>query len=207
MSKRTWFGIWRIALAGTEFRGSGDWIGGHRTDRGGWPVRRTGCCAGCRRRSGAAAGGGRGLHGGAGRRGVDGIRARVRECHGPDLDGMEGPALRGTEFLNSWAGQTTDELFTYMRDEMPPGLGGSLSDQVYLNLIAYLLDANGAWPGDAPLTADAAVMIGDAADVAEARRAARAGDAPRRLSTRFVNREAERLTPVTDALLQDPPPG
>ena len=129
------------------------------------------------------------------------------ECHGPDLDGMEGPALRGTEFLNSWAGQTTDELFTYMRDEMPPGLGGSLSDQVYLNLIAYLLDANGAWPGDAPLTADAAVMIGDAADVAEARRAARAGDAPRRLSTRFVNREAERLTPVTDALLQDPPPG
>ena len=129
------------------------------------------------------------------------------ECHGDDLDGMEGPALRGTDFLNGWAGRTTSELFTYMRDEMPPGLGRSLSNQVYLNLVAYLLDANGAWPGDAPLTADAAVMIGDAADVAEARRAARAGDAPRRLSTRFVNREVERLTPVTDALLQDPPPG
>ena len=91
---------------------------------------------------------------------------------------------------------------------MPPGLGGSLSDQVYLNLVAYILDGNGAHPGDAPLTADAAVMIGDAADVAAARRAARDGETPRRRPARFVNREVEqRLTPVTDALLQDPPPG
>ena len=130
------------------------------------------------------------------------------ECHGPNLDGMEAPPLRGVDFLNGWAGRTTDELFAYVRDEMPPGLGGSLSDQVYLNLVAYLLDANGAWPGDAPLTAAAALMIGNAADVAEARRAAREGEMPRRRSSRFVNREVEqRLTPVTDALLQDPPPG
>ena len=130
------------------------------------------------------------------------------ECHGPGLDGMEAPPLRGVDFLNGWAGRTTDELFAYVRDEMPPGLGGSLSEQVYLNLVAYILDANGARPGDAPLTADAAVMIGDAADVAEARRAAREGETPRRRPSRFVNREVEqRLTPVTDALLQDPPPG
>jgi alcohol dehydrogenase (cytochrome c) len=121
---------------------------------------------------------------------------------------MEAPPLRGVDFLNGWAGRTTDELFAYVRDEMPPGLGGSLSEQVYLNLVAYILDANGARPGDAPLTADAAVMIGDAADVAEARRAAREGETPRRRPSRFVNREVEqRLTPVTDALLQDPPPG
>ena len=130
------------------------------------------------------------------------------ECHGLDLDGMEAPPLRGVDFLNGWAGRTTDELFAYVRDEMPPGLGGSLGDQVYLNLVAYLLDANGAWPGDTPLTADAAVMIGDAADVAEAERAVRRGETPRRRSSRFVNREvAQRLTPVTDALLQEPLPG
>ena len=130
------------------------------------------------------------------------------ECHGARLDGMEAPSLRGVDFLNGWAGRTTDELFAYVRGEMPPGLGGSLSDQVYLNLVAYILDANGARPGDASLTADAAVMIGDAADVAEARRAAREGEMPRRRPSRFVNREVEqRLTPVTDALLQDPPPG
>ena len=129
------------------------------------------------------------------------------ECHGQGLFGAEAPALRGVDFLNGWAGQTTDELFAYLRDEMPPGLGGSLADGVYLGLVAYILDMNGARPGDAPLTADAAVTIGDAADIAEAERAAREGDRPRRRSTRFVNREVPHdLTPVTDALLADPPP-
>ena len=130
------------------------------------------------------------------------------ECHGQGLFGAEAPALRGIDFLNGWAGRTTDELFTYLRDEMPPGLGGSLADGVYLGLVAYILDMNGARPGDAPLTADAAVTIGDAADIAEAERAAREGDRPRRRSTRFVNREVPHdLAPVTDALLADPPPG
>ena len=130
------------------------------------------------------------------------------ECHGQGLFGAEAPALRGVDFLNGWAGQTTDELFTYLRDEMPPGLGGSLADGVYLDLVAYILDMNGARSGDAPLTADAAVTIGDAADVAEAERAAREGDRPRRRSTRFVNQEVPHdLAPVTDALLADPPPG
>ena len=116
--------------------------------------------------------------------------------------------MRGVDFLNGWAGETTDDLFEYVRDEMPPGLGGSLGEQVYLNLVAYILDMNGARPGDAPLTADAAVAIGDAADVAEARRAARAGERPRRRPTRFVNREVPHdLTPVTEALLAEPPPG
>ena len=51
-------------------------------------------------------------------------------------------------------------------------------------------------------------MIGDAADVAEARRAAREGERPRRQPARFVNRQVPHdLTPVTDALLADPPPG
>ena len=130
------------------------------------------------------------------------------ECHGLALDGAEAPALRGVDFLNGWAGRTTDELFEYVRDGMPPGLGGSLGDPIYLDLVAYLLDANGARPGDAPLTAGAAVPIGDAADVAEARRAAEAGERPRRRPARFVNREVPYdLTPVTDALLGDPPPG
>ena len=130
------------------------------------------------------------------------------ECHGEGLDGAEAPPLRGVDFLNGWAGQTTDELFAYVRDEMPPGLGGSLGDGVYLNLVAYILDANGARPGDARLTVDAALTIGDAADVAEARRAAEEGEPPRRRPMRFVNRAVEQpLSPVTDALLQDPPPG
>ena len=131
------------------------------------------------------------------------------QCHGPSLEGMvDAPPLSGVDFLNGWAGQTTDELFAYLRDEMPPGQAGVLSDQSYVALVAYLLESNGAVPGDRTLTADAAVTIGAAADIAEARRAAGAGERVRRRSSRFVNREVPHdLTPVTDALLADPPPG
>ncbi|MXY23178.1 MAG: PQQ-binding-like beta-propeller repeat protein [Acidobacteria bacterium] len=134
---------------------------------------------------------------------------QCEECHGTGLEGMvHAPPLIGVEFLDIWAGQTTDELFAYLRDEMPPGQAGALSDQAYIGLVAYLLEANGAVPGERTLTVDAGVMIGDAADVEEARRAAGAGERPRRRSTRFVNREVPHaLTPVTDALLADPPPG
>ena len=108
------------------------------------------------------------------------------ECHGSALEGMvHAPPLSGVEFLNSWAGQTTDELFAYLRDEMPPGQAGSLSDAAYVGLVAYLLESNGAVPGDGILTADAGVMIGDAADVSEVRRAARAGERVRRRSSRL----------------------
>ena len=81
------------------------------------------------------------------------------ECHGVNLEGAEGPPLRGVDFLNGWAGQTTDELIAYVRDQMPPGLGGSLSGQVYLDLVAYILAENGARPGNASLTADTVVML------------------------------------------------
>ena len=45
-----------------------------------------------------------------------------------------------------------------------------------MGLVAYMLEANGAVPGDRTLAADAGVPIGDAADVEEARRAAGAGE-------------------------------
>ena len=134
---------------------------------------------------------------------------QCEDCHGPALEGMvHAPPLAGVDFLNSWAGRTTDEMFAYLRDEMPPGQAGALSDQAYLGLVAYLLEANGAVPGERTLAVDAGVMIGDAADIDLVRRAAQAGERPRRRSTRFVNREVPHaLAPVTDELLADPPPG
>ena len=130
------------------------------------------------------------------------------ECHGIGLEGMIAPPLSGVEFLNTWAGQTTDELFEYLRDTMPPGAEGALSDQSYIDLVAYMLEANGALPGERTLAVGEAVTIGDAADIAEAQRAAQAGERPRRRVSRFVNQTVpHELTPVTDAMLADPPPG
>ena len=131
------------------------------------------------------------------------------QCHGPRLEGLaHAPPLIGVDFLNGWLGRTTDDLFAYLRDEMPPGQAGVLGDRVYVDLVAYLLEANGAAPGERTLTADAGVPIGAAADVEEARRAAAAGERPRRRSSRWVNRAAPRDPgPVTDEMLADPPPG
>ena len=131
------------------------------------------------------------------------------QCHGVNLEGMvHAPPLSGVEFLNSWLGQTTDDMFAYLRDEMPPGQAGVISDQAYIDLVAYLLEANGAVPGDRVLTTDAGVPIGDAADMEEARRAAGAGERPRRRSSRFINQVVpHELSPVTDEMLADPPPG
>ena len=134
---------------------------------------------------------------------------QCEQCHGPGLEGMvHAPPLIGVDFLNGWAGRTTDELFAYLRDEMPPGQAGALSDRAYIGLVAYMLEANGAVPGERTLMADAGVPIGDAADIEEARRAAGAGERPRRRSTRFVNQVVPHdLSPVTDEMLADPPPG
>ena len=136
------------------------------------------------------------------------------ECHGAGLRGSShGPELRGAGFLSSWGARTTAELVDYLRAEMPPGLGGSLGEATYLGIVAYLLEVNGHEAGPLPLAADSAIVI-DAAR-AGAPRAGRGGDAagepeaddaPRRRRFGFVNREAPALAPVTDALLQQPPP-
>ena len=139
------------------------------------------------------------------------------ECHGADLRGSShGPELTGAIFMDAWGARTTRELLEYLSTDMPPGLGGSLSDEAYLNIVAYLLESNGRAAGPRALAADAAVAIGAVAAGGGARAArARGGgdpaddpeadDAPPRRGSGFVNRQAPALAPVTDALLRQPP--
>ena len=51
-------------------------------------------------------------------------------------------------------------LLAVIRTSMPPGLDGSLSDGEYLDIVAYILKANGHPAGNQPLAANAAVLIG-----------------------------------------------
>ena len=73
-------------------------------------------------------------------------------CHAPDLSGREGPQLAGANFMSQWGDKTAGDLIGFMRATMPPGAGGSLPDQTYINLAAFILDANSARPGDRTLT-------------------------------------------------------
>ncbi len=142
-------------------------------------------------------------------------------CHRTDLQGnFESPPLAGPNFLNFWGDRTPQELVERIRVTMPPDRPGRLGDDTYLDIVAYLLQANGAPAGDEALTATTAVTIGTVATgetgSAPTITAAAQGRA-RRPDTRTaaaavaggvtVAGEVENFTPVTDELLRDTPPG
>lgn len=80
-------------------------------------------------------------------------------CHGANFQPAPGsPVLKGGAFLANWRGRSVGDLFTYTRQTMPVGMGGSLPDAQYLAVIAYLLSENGFPAGTSPLDNDEAIL-------------------------------------------------
>jgi len=134
--------------------------------------------------------------------------ARCASCHGPNLnDGPFAPPLAGESFMQKWSGRRADALIEFMTTRMPPDAPGSLPRGDAVDLLALLLQNNHVRPGTEPLPSSqealAAIMLpaptNDFGEVA-------AGVAlppppeprPNPLAT---------ITPVTERLLRDPPPG
>ncbi len=88
----------------------------------------------------------------------------------------KGRELAGSNFLAQWGDRTAGALINFMQSTMPPG-GAALPGDTYVNLAAFILDANSARPGDRALAADSNVVI---RSVASGQRAAylQAGAAP-----------------------------
>ena len=90
-------------------------------------------------------------------------QASCVSCHMPDLAGRnEAPQLAGANFMNTWRGRSTRELFEFIQSSMPPG-GGDLGADQFLAVTAFILQANGAQSGAQPLTPATAVPIGSVA--------------------------------------------
>jgi alcohol dehydrogenase (cytochrome c) len=87
-------------------------------------------------------------------------------CHQADMAGTnDAPALAGSAFIGAWKGRTTEALYNKISKTMPAGRGGSLDEATYTSIVAYILRANGAAPGNtafAPATAP--VSIGSIAN-------------------------------------------
>jgi mono/diheme cytochrome c family protein len=64
-------------------------------------------------------------------------------CHSTDLSGNVGGALKGDVFIRDWGGKTLGAFYERMKTTMPRGAAGSLGDAAYLNIVAYVLQANG----------------------------------------------------------------
>ena len=83
------------------------------------------------------------------------------ECTACHLENLVGDgyaaALVGEDFSIRWNGLSVADLFTKIAQTMPQGDPGpgSLSPQVYIDIVAYLLKMNGIPAGDSELSPDA----------------------------------------------------
>jgi mono/diheme cytochrome c family protein len=88
--------------------------------------------------------------------GAAAYRANCASCHGAELRSTdrEIPHLAEKSFKFSWEGKTIAEKFEIIRSTMPPKEERSLDDQVYLDILTYILRFNGIPPGSKPLEPD-----------------------------------------------------
>lgn len=69
---------------------------------------------------------------------------RCAKCHGADFVPDDfATGLRGAAFDWRWKDRTVSDLFETIRQTMPPGEGGSVGPQTTIDIVAYLLQANG----------------------------------------------------------------
>ena len=75
-------------------------------------------------------------------------------CHGSTLsNGTFGTPLAGQYFEGKWFGQTVGALYDYAHT-MPPASPGSLPDETYADIVAYILQVNGIEATGEELPAD-----------------------------------------------------
>ena len=73
-------------------------------------------------------------------------------CHGNTLtNGTMAPPLAGESFRTLWAGRPVRALYDSART-MPPANPGSLPDETYANILAYILQVNDYAAGETPFT-------------------------------------------------------
>jgi alcohol dehydrogenase (cytochrome c) len=135
-------------------------------------------------------------------------------CHGESLRQLPDALLGGREFLAKWGTRGTNELVEKLATSMPPTSPGALTEDVYLALTAYLLEANGGAADATALTAGTATAVGLATSARSAEGPRGGGAGPRGGGAAAaaaptgvtVAGTVESFVPVTDAMLRNPEP-
>jgi mono/diheme cytochrome c family protein len=92
-------------------------------------------------------------------RGAKRFEETCAACHGADMAGGPGiPGVTGIEFMFKYNKTSVGELFDYVKQNMPPGQAGSLTDPQYLDVVAVILKGNGFPEGATELPADAGAL-------------------------------------------------
>ncbi len=81
--------------------------------------------------------------------GQSAYRAKCSGCHGADLNGGEhAPSLTGRRFWSQFDQESARTLYSRIISTMPPDEPGSLASKDVVNIVTYLLQANGLPPGE-----------------------------------------------------------
>ena len=123
-------------------------------------------------------------------------------CHGPELRNLPNAPLQGNEFIAKWRTRSTNDLLAQMRTTMPPESPGSLGEDAYLGVMAYILQRNGNAPSDQRLLAASGEPI-----AAGAGAPGPGGAAAPRPTGLLVKGTVENFQPATDQVLRNPAPG
>jgi cytochrome c553 len=88
------------------------------------------------------------------------FQAKCATCHGADLHSTEpeAPDLTEAAFRFGWQGKTIANRYETIRSSMPYGNAGSLDDQTYIDIVAYILAFNGIPSGSQKLEPDVAAL-------------------------------------------------
>ena len=87
------------------------------------------------------------------------FEANCSTCHKSDLSGDRGPALTGDTFFSSWEAGSVNKLYTKIKETMPRNRGTtSLSEDNYLAIVAYILQANAFPPSKDEVELSATVL-------------------------------------------------
>ena len=135
-------------------------------------------------------------------------------CHGANVDdGSSAPPLRGSAFLGKYGGKPAADLFRDVSTKMPKANPGSLAGSEYAQIIAYVLQQNNYATGRKEFSSDATVLASVTIPAPPGGRGGGGGGgggvsagvklppAPKKANP------LDRITPVTDAMLQNPPAG
>jgi len=82
--------------------------------------------------------------------------ADCQVCHGAQLQGLVGPALKGPNFASVKSGFAVSDIFMIVSQNMPASNPGSLAKDDYVQIMAFILQQNGYPAGTTALTYDGA---------------------------------------------------
>ena len=92
-------------------------------------------------------------------RGQKAYEAECVRCHGKTLGGIDdAPALVDENFRKGWMGKTVGRLVDVTRRTMPPETAGTMTRQLTVDLVAFLLSSNGFPAGKTELETNATTL-------------------------------------------------